>query len=714
MPIAPLLQRFVDDELARSAPLIEQTLSGTLRTLGEPRFIGNLTAAERAQLGPLIEALRRHAGPYVGAFIETLRDEVYDAVREQTSDALAAGATAGPGGLQLMDESEVEVDIEMSRAMRTIDDVAEWELRELQTFTSTLIGQTHVSPESNPFRPITFATALWRASCAVTPVQVQRALLLRASSDVIAGLLKTAWAAACSRLESQGVEPGIYRTVMLAPGSTPGKFRAGPADTTRAANLNSLLASLPPPALAPRRGADLAFPEVPTVSGPDFEDALLRLDELLRQLPAQASPDRDAAAALRKRLADQRRAVVASAGSVDTQVVELLSRLFETALSDEQLPAPFRAVLARLQVAALRVGLQDSSALDNLHHPVWQLIDRIGETASAYPQPGDPRLTALLAVCGVLAEDLARSPAPDAGLFRRSLARLDIFLAEQLHQEIQGAQAATETLLRSERRDTLEEQFAQRLANELRNKPAGPAVRRFVTGAWAKVLAETTLRHGEHGDATRAVLKAAEDLIWSLQPPDHAQSRQRLVTLLPGLLQRLRAGMALVELPAAEQQAVFDELMHLHTDALRAGPRGAAAASPEEIVRRMREEGDTPSAGDRRFADSLIDVPSLETVPAELLDTLPAARGHAVVETMAAGRRYRLFLHGRWQRTQLLWRSPQGQLLLFAGETPGRTHSATRRALERLEEAGLVKPLADPGLVQRSIDSLRRQLAAPA
>ena len=73
-----------------------------------------------------------------------------------------------------MDESRVEVDIEISRAMQIIDTTAEWELRELQTFTSTLIGQQHVSAESNPLRPLVYATALWKAAGAVVTVRRSR------------------------------------------------------------------------------------------------------------------------------------------------------------------------------------------------------------------------------------------------------------------------------------------------------------------------------------------------------------------------------------------------------------------------------------------------------------------------------------------------------------------------------------------------------------
>ena len=43
---------------------------------------------------------------------------------------------------------------------------------------------------------------LWDATCAVVTSQIQRAIVLRTAAGVIAGLLKNAWAAASTRLES--------------------------------------------------------------------------------------------------------------------------------------------------------------------------------------------------------------------------------------------------------------------------------------------------------------------------------------------------------------------------------------------------------------------------------------------------------------------------------------------------------------------------------
>ena len=639
MALAPSLQRFVDDELGRAAALIERSLAGTLNVL---RDHGGMTPREREHQFEIVEALQRDAVRYQRRFADALREAV------QRSEQEAAAGPAG-GGLELMDESRVEVDIEISRALQMIDSTAEWELRELQTFTSTLAGLQHVSADSHPLRPLAYATALWEAACAAVPHFAQRATLLRVSAGVMAGLLKSAWAAASSRLEAQGVQPGVYKTVILAA-----------------------------PLALPERGA---APAVRPGS--------------LRALLAETSR---------------------TGGGDDQQVIELLARLFAVIQADTAVPSACRALLARLQVAALRVAQQDRAMLDAPEHPVWQLMNRLAGAAAAWPAPGDKRLAGLMNFAEAVTEEVSRAAAPDAATFRRALARLDAFLGEQLQWQLREAQASVDSLQRSERRELLEHVLSQRLSEQMAPVPASPAIRRFVTGTWAKVLAESMLRHGEQAEPTPSYLKAVDDLLWSLQTPAHPQSRQRLVALLPGLLQRLREGMALVALPEPEQQAVLDELMAVHTVALRQGFRASAPTplTPQEIVQRMRDEviPDTPLP--RPFADSVIDLASMDTVPADFLASRPMdasfEESRRRLDALEPGARARLFLQRRWSVVQLLWKSEQGLYFLFAGERPGQTHSITRQALERLDAAGLLQALEAQPLVPRSIDALLNQI----
>ena len=449
----------------------------------------------------------------------------------------------------------------------------------------------------------------------------------------------------------------------------------------------------------------------------EFEQALARLDELLRHLPAAGSTAREQTDTLVKRLNLHRAALAAStSASLERQIIELLSRLFDSILADPQVPAAFVTVVARLQTSALRVALRDPEMLNSTQHAVWRLLDRIGEAGAGHPQTNDPRAATLLATCRTLAEQLARAPAPDATLYRRAQTQLDTVLDEQLRIQLRAAQPQVKSLQLAERREVLEQQLAHRLAEQMAPMRSSPGIRRFVTGAWARVLAESMLRDGEQGEATRGYIKLVDELLWSLQLPDHPQSRQRLLSVLPSMLQRLRAGMALVNLPAAEQAHVLDELMAIHTESLRPGGRGADAdaLTPEQIVQRMRDEVLPPSTGHGAFGDSVIDLGSMETVPAELMPESPSDEPAKRVDALRLADRLRLFVQGRWARVQLLWRSDHGQFFLFAGETAGRTHSVTHRALEKLAAAGLLQPLEARSLVQRALDNVARELGRPS
>lgn len=660
MPVTVLMQQFVADELDRAPDLIDRTHAGTLQLLRDPRN-NALYASERSHHFALVEALTSRAAQFRQTFVDSLGRRVREEMQAVRDPGGQAPSLAGT--LQLMDEARVEVDIEISRAIQLIDTTAEWELRELQTFTSTLVGLPHVSAESNPLRPPAFAGALWDAASAILPTQPTRMIVLRVASGVLAGLLKNAWAAACSRLESLGVEPSAYRTVLLAPGSVPDvpRLKRGPSSA-----FQMLLADAPTVRAVPSSVSS-------SRTGPSGSSA------------SGVRPDSNA-----------------------SRVAELVSRLFRTIAADDRLAAEARETIARFQDPVLRLALADESALQGFDHPAWTILDRLGRVGEDFAS-GDARQRRLLAFATRLAADLTASDALNAGLFRAAVAELDAFAAEQWQEQLHGAEAAIEQLQRAERRDVLEHRLSERLVEQMASQRVPPGMRRFVATHWSRVVAQAMVDHGEQHPTTTRYVRTVDDLLWSLATPNHPGSRARLIGLLPGLLESLRTGMASIGMAEAEKQAVLDELMPIHTEALRPKAAGEDGLSAQEIVRRMREEV-IPEEPARSFGDSVIDVASMDTVPAEFLPTGIEGAGETA-ETLLVGQVRRMFITGRWSHVQLLWRSEQGQYLLFAGEGAGRTHSMTRRALERLQSARLVQPIETQPLVQRTIDTLMHQLA---
>jgi len=232
MTLAAPLQRFVEDEMARLPMLVEHVLRQTADALRRAPQ-GVLPAAERMQHFELAQTLQTQSREFTQAFVAAFVRRVQD------GGAAVASQTAPARGLALLDESTHNADIEIARVATQIDGVAEWELRELQTFTSALCGLPYVSVSTNPLHPEAFAHALWQAGCALGSTlgsTQQAALLLRHASMPLAEALKKEFASACTRLEAQGVQPSLYRTAV------PPR-----AESTRASLLTGLLESASPP-----------------------------------------------------------------------------------------------------------------------------------------------------------------------------------------------------------------------------------------------------------------------------------------------------------------------------------------------------------------------------------------------------------------------------------------------------------------------------------
>ena len=161
-----------------------------------------------------------------------------------------------------------------------------------------------------------------------------------------------------------------------------------------------------------------------------------------------------------------------------------------------------------------------------------------------------------------------------------------------------------------------------------------------------------------------------------------------------------------------QQQAVRDELMSTPAEARRPSGR-SDALSAQQLVQRMRDEILPAQTGHGGFSDSVIDLGSMDTVPAEMLNgagDAPSGDPGKRLDALRPGDSVRLFLLGRWSRVQLLWRSDMGLYFLLAGEFGVRNHSITRRALERLADAGLMQPLEARPLVRRTLDAVTRDI----
>lgn len=316
----PTLHDFVEDEMLRAPLLFDQVVDAVHEQWRQAM------GPQTRQGGDAARVLQMHRSDLVSQAVRALRSHV-QAEMSGAASSSTPGAAPVPAPLKLelslIDEDAVTSDIEISRAVERIKSMAEFELRELQAYTSALVGDFNVSRDNNPFRPEAYVRALWEGVQSVPLNRGAQATFLHDAATPLARTLRQGYAGACTRLEDQGIEPAMHRTIVVTP-TLRGAME--PAPITVHQSLQELRDSLPMP-----------------------------LDPL--DVPAEAAAP--------------------SAPRIDQQLIELLSRLFDAIQSDRTLTPDCVPLMLRLHPTALRLAVQDTSMLDDYDHPVWRFMDQL-------------------------------------------------------------------------------------------------------------------------------------------------------------------------------------------------------------------------------------------------------------------------------------------------------------------------------------------------
>jgi hypothetical protein len=656
-----LVKKHLDAMLAGAPAMAQQVIDVTTNRLRESGAAIAL-AQDRQQLFELLEALQIHRAGVVQSFADQIRAEI-EAAQAPVSPQRAGGALRLED-LTLMDEEQAEKDIEVSRTIQLIDLKAEWELRELQALTASLLGETVLRLEANPCRPTVYARALSHAAQGLKVSKASRGMFLRTAGFVLADVLRDVYGDASKRLKGWGLLPLEYRSAPL------GRKKGVAAEV------------------------DLTQP-----------DALISVRDRLPSPPQTGT---------------------APHGAVQQQTIDLLSRLFGQILADPRLESAVKDVIGRLQSSVERLALSDPTLLSSHQHPTWALLNQIAEHATDHPQASDSRGTDFLEFVEPLVARLAVSESPDATLYEAALSDVQAFIDREAEAQLQQSQEAVKALAEAEQRQTLLPLLRQQVMHQLQNAELSETLRRFLMGPWVDVLARTMVTQGSEHAETQTLVGTVDELLWSLARPGSEQERDEIRQRLPSLIERLKMGMAMIDLPQSEQDRVLDDLMQTHTRRLRA-VRPAAAATPAEsaetvkdaseaLVQQMREEvlhDEATETGSDAWAQDT-SVGSLPTVPMGLsgADEDSRAKGAAQrwLQTLKKGVRCKLFLQGQWVTAHLLWRSDNGEFFMFTSSLAGGMHSMTRRALERLRIEGLATTFVELSLMQRAVDSLLQDL----
>ena len=449
----------------------------------------------------------------------------------------------------------------------------------------------------------------------------------------------------------------------------------------------------------------------------------------------------------------------ASRGSLDHMVIDVIGFLFDQILSDPKVSPQMARQLARLQLPVLRAALGDPSFFSSRRHPVRRFVNRIASLGTAFEDFNELAAKNVLAKVRELVQEVVEGDFDQIDVYQHKLAALETFVAQQAAQDVQGEGGAAELLAQKEDELRLRQMYADRLAGELKDLPAPPFVRDFISRIWSQVLLRAASLGGADDSQVKRLRLAGRELVLSVHAKPTPAHRKAFLAGLPTLMRELTEGMNLIAWPEAQRREFFGQLMPAHAEALKS-PAGrqldlnltarqveGALQRPLPSREELRQVSHLPVLSDavdmpalsadeaERVGlveesavdwDGKVDIeldaaePPLSPAPPlpglpEMTEAAEPTQGRDLADNIQIGFAYQMHLNDSWQKVRLSHVSPGRSFFIFTqGSRHKKTVSLTQRMLTRLCETGRLRAFENSALIERATERARRQLAALA
>jgi hypothetical protein len=398
-------------------------------------------------------------------------------------------------------------------------------------------------------------------------------------------------------------------------------------------------------------------------------------------------------------------------GPKDTDIINLVSAMFDYILDDQDLPTAMKALIGRLQIPMLKVALIDSQFFKVENHPARLMLNSLAKAGIGWDEKAQ--------ASDILYKKIEETVFKILTDFHSDMTLFDELLADfnQFYEE----QQARVALIDQRTRDAEERRAKAELARSevqlvLNQKLTGRrlplAVIRLLQEGWRHVLYLSFLKDGKDSESWRQAVKVIDALIWSMMPvKDDAVWLERLKSVMPKLMNSLKKGLTSVNFDAIRQESLLSEIERVHQETID----GLETHLVEVLT---EDQNVSPDGVDRIGVDdamrgSTADYKSIILPKSDLVDlyqgeTLPATDKHVqVVRHLKVGTWVEFMATDQRERHKLVARIRTMEKLIFANRRGIKVAEMSQMHLAVEFSQGRARLVDDqPQIIDRALQSV--------
>ncbi|HKI74777.1 MAG TPA: DUF1631 domain-containing protein [Pseudomonadales bacterium] len=374
------------------------------------------------------------------------------------------------------------------------------------------------------------------------------------------------------------------------PGDTPGA--ATPAGTTQQYAIpSSLLAThqgqsgvMQP--FVPQQGE-----QVQMVDQAKLMEILTNIQKSLADRPATATGeipsdledvDRiDISGALGEMLKEgQSEGVVNAVDGQSSDIINLVTLLYEAIWDDESVPIPIKELIGRTQITIIKVALSDTTFFNKENHPARMVLNEFAAAGIGWTEVDELEEDPLYKKIQDLVHKILTEYKGDVSFFEDIVNEFRAFRAREAAKAHVLEQRILRAKERQERLDDINELVNQKIAERVLGRELQDFVREMLDGPFHKFMVMLVLKEGPGTNAWKQAINTIDVLLWTVQPHEQAGDRKRLGTVNPRLLNNLRKAFRIAQMEASAIDELIEGLKAVQESTF--GESAPAPVQPEE------------------------------------------------------------------------------------------------------------------------------------
>ena len=275
-----------------------------------------------------------------------------------------------------------------------------------------------------------------------------------------------------------------------------------------------------------------------------------------------------------------------SISQLDEDAINLVAMLFQFILDDKNLAAPMKALIARLQLPIVKVSMLDKTFFSKGGHPARKLLNEIAHASLGWSVEKNIGRDPLYNKVSEIVDRLLNDAENSVGIFHEVLADFIAFLEIDKRRSKLVQQRTVNAEDGKAKSEVARHRVKEILDDKMTGKSLPKVVIALLEEAWSNVLFLIYLKDGDQHSHWREALSLVDDLLWSVEPLQDEDCRQRLIKMIPELLHDLRSGLTTVAYNPFDMNQLFADLESIHLAQLQSintvnkTPLGVAEAPP--------------------------------------------------------------------------------------------------------------------------------------